>query len=421
MPRVFVSGIGFITSIGNDVSTVEQNLRELRHGIEAVPAMSAAKNSPIHLLGTVKEFDCFHTDWEDWTFPERYRTRREVMRGMSPHAFFSYCAAAQAIANAGMEPADLANETTGLFTASSGCSMVTHQQIARIEQMGPMRNHPLGVVQGAVGTVTFNLDAALGIKGASCGFASACASSGHALGFALDALRIGRQKRILVVGAEDGDPMQVLSFAAMRALSPSQDPDTASRPFDAKRDGFVGTGGATALILETEEALAERGGTATVELAGWGQASDGYNVAQSHPEGDGLSRAIELCLRDAGLAKEEIDYVNAHATSTPIGDISEIRALKHVFGDQPGPALSSTKALTGHGLSLASAMEAGFVVLGMERGFTPGSAHVTEPDPELGQMHLLQETLSTPPTVALSNSSGFGGANVCLAFRRNAS
>ncbi|MGF1452120.1 MAG: beta-ketoacyl-[acyl-carrier-protein] synthase family protein, partial [Opitutales bacterium] len=262
------------------------------------------------------------------------------------------------------------------------------------------------------------LDAAFQIKGASCGFASACASSGHALGYACDAIRLGRQQRALVVGAEDGDPEQILAFAAMRALSPSTEPDTASRPFDAKRDGFVGTGGATALILESEASLAARGGTAMAEILGWGQASDGYNVAQSHPDGDGLARAIDLCLRDAGLDVGAVDYVNAHATSTPIGDLSEIRALKTVFGDQPGPAISSTKALTGHGLSLASAMEAGFTVLGMQNGFTPGNAHFTEPDPELGQLRVIPETLPEAPKVALSNSSGFGGANVCIALGR---
>ncbi len=418
MARVYLTGIGFVSSIGSDVATVERSLRDLRHGIERVPAMMELPNSPISLLGTIKEFDCFHIDWEDWTFPARFRAKREVMRSMSPNAFYGYCAVLQALEMAGLEPGDLANDQTGLFTASSGSSMVVFEQLKRMERLGPMRANPLAVVQGAVGTLSYNLDAAFGIRGDSCGFASACASSGHAFGYACDALRSGRQERAVVVGAEDGNPMQVLAFAAMRALTPSADPDTASRPFDAQRDGFVGTGGGAVLILETEAALLRRGGQPVVEVAGWGQASDGYNVAQSHPEGDGLARAMRRALADAGETPEAVDYINAHATSTPVGDISEMRALRTVFPEGLRPGISSTKALTGHGLSLASALEVGFTALGMQRGFTPGSAHLSTPDPELAHLNILRQTLPTAPRLALSNSSGFGGANVCIALRK---
>jgi len=205
----------------------------------------------------------------------------------------------------------------------------------------------------------------------------------------------------------------------MRALSLNPDPDTASRPFDVARDGFVGTGGATVLVLETEAEVERRGVVPYCEVAGWGQASDGYNVAISHPEGHGLRLAIERSLRAAGIASTEVDYVNAHATSTPIGDISEVRALRAVFGSDIGRvAVSSTKALTGHGLSLAGAMETGFCALALREGFLPGSAHLSNPDPACAGMNIPRQTVAAEPRVVLNNSSGFGGANVCLVLRR---
>jgi 3-oxoacyl-[acyl-carrier-protein] synthase-1 len=256
------------------------------------------------------------------------------------------------------------------------------------------------------------------IKGASTGFSSACASSAHALGFAYDEIVLGRQKRMFVVGAEDGNVESILPFAGMRALSLQTDPSIASRPFDAGRDGFVGTGGATVVVLEGEEEVARRGAKVYCEVAGWGQASDGHNVAISHPEGAGLRLAIENAFKAADISPEAVDYVNAHATSTPIGDISEARALRAIFGNAPTrPAISSTKALTGHGLSLAGAMEAGFCALAIREGFMPGSAHITNLDPACQGLNIIRATLPHRPNVVLSNSSGFGGANVAIIFR----
>jgi 3-oxoacyl-[acyl-carrier-protein] synthase-1 len=276
----------------------------------------------------------------------------------------------------------------------------------------------LGIVASIVGTLNFNLVAAFRIEGASCGFSSACASSAHALGFAFDELAMGRQKRMFVVGGEDGNTDAILPFAAMRTLSLQSDPNLASRPFDVARDGFVGTGGATVLVLETEDEVQRRGAKPYVEVLGWGQASDGYNVAISHPEGHGSSAAMMRALRAAGVAPEEVDYVNAHATSTLIGDVSEARALRAVFKDPTAkPAISSTKALTGHGLSLAGAMESGFCALAVREGFTPGSAHIAELDPACEGLRILRETQPTAPKIVLKNSSGFGGANVALLFK----
>lgn len=415
MSKVLVTGLGFVTSIGNDKETVRTSLRELRHGI-GQPSFLSDKD-PIRLTGTIKGFDTSSNDTEDWVIPAPYTIRREVLRSLPAHGVYAYCAMAQAIADAGLSEEQISNPQTGIFTASAGSSRNLHNNLKRLEAVGVMRCNPMGIVASVVGTLSFNLVSAYKIMGSSCGFASACASSGHALGFAYDEIALGRQERMFVVGAEDGDRDSILPFAAMRALSPSTDPDTASRPFDKGRNGFVGTGGATVLVLESEEAAKARGAKVYAEFAGWGQSSDGYNVAISHPEGLGLIRAMQTALVSSKITPEQVDYINAHATSTQIGDKSEIKAIQAVFGGHR-PAVSSTKALTGHGLSLASAMEAGFTALAIDENFTPGSAHISELDPEAEGLNIPRETLDHGPRVALSTSSGFGGANVCLVFKK---
>jgi 3-oxoacyl-[acyl-carrier-protein] synthase-1 len=257
------------------------------------------------------------------------------------------------------------------------------------------------------------------IHGASCGFSSACASSSHALSFAYDEIATGRQKRMFVVGAEDCNTDSILPFAGMRVLSLQSNPDLASRPFDIGRDGFVGTGGGAVLVVESEEEVVRRGARAYCEIAGWGQASDGHNVAISHPDGFGLRDAMANALRMTGIRPEAVDYVNAHATSTPIGDTSEARALNAVFRDAAmRPAISSTKALTGHGLSLAGAMETAFCAIALREGFIPGSAHIARLDPACEGLNVIRATLLQQPRVVLNNSSGFGGANVCIVLRQ---
>lgn len=418
MPRVFLTGIGLITSIGNDVPSVTASLRDLRHGFELYPPFQTDE-IPVKVAAPVKGFQTDSTDPEDWTFPERYRIRREVIRGMAPHGVFAWCAMQQALEDARLDEADYSNPDTGLYAASGGSPHLMGHMLQRMHTLGVMRCSPLGIVASISGTVNFNLVAHFKIKGSSCGFSSACASSSHALGFAYDDLVLGRQKRMFVVGAEDGNVDSILPFAGMRALSLQKDPALASRPFDAARDGFVGTGGATVLVLETEDEVARRGAKVYCEVAGWGQASDGHNVAISHPDGHGLRLAIEHALRSSGTTADEVDYINAHATSTPIGDVSEVRALKALFKTPSArPAISSTKALTGHGLSLAGAMESAFCAIAIKDGFMPGSAHISQLEPECEGLNIIRSTLPTQPAVVLNNSSGFGGANVSLVFKR---
>ena len=417
MEPVWITGMGLITSIGNDRSSVLTSLREMKHGIEN-PPMLQVDESPVKVAGTVKEFEVDSSDPEDWIYPQQYRVPRATLRSFSPHVLYSWCALQQAIEDANLSEQDIQNPESGLYTSSGGSMRTIHKHFEKMDQRGVMACNPLAIVASIAGTLTFNLVAALGVRGSSTGLVSACASSGHALGTAIDEIRLGRQKRMLVVGAEDCNFESIVPFCGMRALSLETDPDQASRPFDVKRNGFVGTGGSVCLVLETQSEAERRGVTPYARFLGWGQGSDGHNVAISHPQGRGLQDAMTKALRDAQIGPNDIDYVNAHAPSTSIGDASEIKALKSVFPAPQQVKVSSTKALTGHGLSLSSIMEAAFCCLALKEGFLPGSANVTEPDPELGHLDLLQTSFEIQANRIMSNSSGFGGANVSVVFEK---
>jgi 3-oxoacyl-[acyl-carrier-protein] synthase-1 len=418
MPRVFITGLGFVTSIGNDAATVTGSLRDMRHGFEIYPPFQKP-DIACKVIGTIKGFFTESTDPEDWTWPAGYDIKRETIRSMAPHGLYTHCAFLQAIADAKLEEKDISNRDTGLFAASGGSPMLTYYHHDRMLKLGPARCSPLGIVASIVGTLNFNLVAAFKIQGSSCGFSSACASSAHAMAYGFDEISLGRQKRMFIAAGEDGNKDAILPFAGMRTLSLQTDPALASRPFDVARDGFVGTGGGVVVVLESEDEVARRGVTPYCELAGWGQASDGYNVAISHPDGTGSKVAMENAFASSGISPAEVDYVNAHATSTLIGDISEARALRSIFGEMGvRPAVSSTKALTGHGLSLAGAMESGFCALSFRHGFVPGSAHITKVDPACEGLNIIRATVAEAPRIVLKSSSGFGGANVALLMRR---
>ena len=417
MRRVVITGLGFISSIGNSSTEVSRNLCELRHGFEAVTWLDNPR-IPVKVLGTVKGFEVSSPEWRDWKWPDGHTFSPETLRSLPPHGLYSLCACEQAIGDAGLLAADFGNADTGLFTASAGSPFLMHRHIDQMYQAKGERGNPMGVVSCISGTLNFNLATYFKVQGAVCGFVSACASSSHAVGYASDEIRLGRQKRMLVVGAEEAHAENILPFAAMRALSVNPDPDSASRPFDRRRDGFVGTGGAVALVLEDAEEAAARGARVYAEVAGWGQAADGHNVAMSHPEGRGLAEAMRRALKSTGVALGEVDYINAHATSTPVGDRSEVFAIRQVFGVAGHrPRVSSTKALTGHGLSMSGALETAICALSIRSGFIPGCAHLTEVDPLCEDLNLPRETLNERPHIVLNNSSGFGGSNVCLVLK----
>jgi len=413
-----ITGLGFVTSIGHDRASVLRSLRELRHGFEPVEFFNNPR-LPVKVAGTVKGFSFPSTNWRDWRWPEQFSVDRDLIRGLAPHGVYAVCALQQALAEAGLDRADLTDGTTGLFCASAGSPFMLGNFLNQMRETRGERGNPMGIVSSIAGTLNFNLAAHYKISGAVCGFVSACASSSHALGYAMDEIRLGRQQRMLVIGAEDMTDESILPFSSLRALSNNPDPATASRPFDRKRDGFVGTGGAVALIVEDAALARRRGARIQAELIGWGQAGDGHSVAASHPEGAGLREAMRRTLADARVNASEVAYVNAHATSTPAGDRSEALALNAIFTQQNAhPRVSSTKALTGHGLSLAGAMEAAFCTLAISEGFIPGAAHLTEPDPACEGLDLPRTSLDEAPRLVLNNSSGFGGSNVCHLLSR---
>lgn len=416
MKRVVVTGLGFISSIGNNRVAVTESLREGRSGIEFVPELAAA-NDRVKLAGTVKGFEFPTSDPLDWTFPEYVKLNRAQLRTMVPNAVFALAAMQEAIADAKLEPAQVSNPQTGLYCASAGSPWLTYLAMDSVIKRGPARTSAPMVITGMPNSLHLNLTALFAIKGASLAFNSACASSSHALGHACDMIRMGRQKTMFVVGAEDAQLLHtVLPFASLRALSSHSDPALAPRPFDASRDGFITTGGSAVLVLEDADEAAARGAKVYAEVTGWGQGSDGYDVVAPDPSGSGLARAMNNALLDANLDATAIDYINAHATATNAGDIAELNALKTVFTGDVRPKVSSTKALTGHGLCLAGALEAGICCLALKEGFMPISAKIQQLDPACEGVSILTSPIDQAPRVAMSNSSGFGGSNVTLVF-----
>ena len=414
--RVVITGIGLACSLGHDLEAITQKLKNQSHGFCQLEEYAEFKGSKISIGTRVPGFDTRSSYPEDWTCPNGHTLRKESLRALNPHCYYAYHAVNQALRHADISVADLADET-GLFTASAGSATNIRLNLNTLHERGVGRTNPLGIINSVVGTLSYNLSAIFSIKGAGCGFASACASSAHALGFAFDQIALGRQQRMIVVGAEDGDLDSVLPFAAMHALTPATDPDAASLPFDQRRKGFVGTGGAATLILESLESAEARGAPILAEVLGWGQGSDGYKPATPHPEGIGLRRAMRLALQEAELTPTSIDHINAHGTGTQLGDIVETKAIHGLFEGHPTVSTASTKALTGHALSMAGALEVALELLAQQAGFTPGTANLDQIDPECAPIHLPKENLPVRAETVMSNSSGFGGANTSIIFK----
>lgn len=415
MNEIVVTGLGFITSIGNNRGEVLESLRKCRSGVEMMPELVAA-NSSVKLAGTVKGFTFPSTDPLDWTFPDQIKMTRAELRTATPNVLYAIAAMDEAITDAQLSPEMISSPETGLYCASASSSWLRHAVLESVLARGASRTSASLVISGMPNSLHLNLTSRYRIRGDSLGFSSACASSAHALGFALDQIRLGRQKRIVVVGAEDCHPCNILPFASLRALSSQSDPRLAPRAFDSARDGFVITGGSTVLVLENAVEAAARGARIHARVRGWGQASDGYDVVAPEPAGAGLARAMSNALVDARMRPEEIDYLNAHATSTVAGDVAEIRALRTVFEARRFPQVSSTKSLTGHGLSMSGAMEAAFCCLALTERFYPVSANITQLDPACVGVPVLTTAVERFPLTAMSNSSGFGGSNVSLIF-----
>lgn len=412
---VWITGLGFVSSLGHSTGEVASRLRRGITGIRPHDFLPG-KTSPVTLAAPVESFETASPYFNRWSWPDCFTPPKRLLRSLPPHGLYGYCALEQAFADAGWDASIRTAESSGFYSASAGSPQMVLHHLSTMHASETLAAHPAAIVSSISGTLNFTLGAHFGLRGANVGFVSACASSAHAIGYALDDLRRGRLDAAVILGAEDFSAESILPFAGLRALSSHTDPRSVS-PFDTRRDGFVATGGAAALCLERASFAQRRGATPYARLLGWGQSSDGGVVTQPSPEGAGLALAIRRALRDAQRDASAVDYVNAHATATPAGDLAEGRALRTVFAERSNQLrISSTKHLTGHGLSMASALETALCALMIREGFVAGNNHLISVEPELSELPFPREAEEVAPRLILSNSSGFGGSNVVLAM-----
>ncbi len=416
--RAVISGLGFITCLGNDKASVLDHLKRMKSGIREEVFLENPDLS-VKAIGKPGDFEVNTPNWRKWKIPKPYSIDQSVMRSLSPHGVYACCAVEQALADAGLNIEDLQDGDTGLYCSSAGSPLLVSDNLKRLHENRGVRGNPLGVLSSISGTLNFNLGSWLGIRGSNCGYVSACASSSHAAGYAWDDIMLGRQKRAIIVGAEDATAESLIPFSWMRALSTNPVAEKASRPFDRDRDGFVGAGGATVLILESEDLAKERNANIYAEMAGWAQENDGYDRASPHPEGRGLMGAMKKAMQSASIGHDEIDHICAHATSTIAGDNAEAKAIGQVFKARLNDvSVSSPKGLTGHSLSMAGILEMAICCLMLDEDFILGNANLENVDPACEHLHLPRKSVSAKFNSILNNSSGFGGINVCNVLKR---
>ncbi len=399
MRRVVVTGLGIVSCIGNDLATVENALREGRSGIRRVPEFA-----DLSLGSSVAGIP---------DISAKPAIDRKLRRFMGDAAVYAYHAARSALRDAGVDEPTLASQRTGLVVGSGVGSLFEHSAaVDALRAKGAERLLPYSVPRVMASTASACLSTAFGIKGTSYSLSSACATSAHCIGHAAELIQFGKQDVVIAGGTEEVRWTSALHFSAMGALSTTRDDSAASRPYDRKRDGFVIAGGAGILVLEELEHARHRGARIYAELAGYGTSSDGAHIVA--PDADGAARAMRLALADSGGG---IDYINSHAASTPLGDVTELEAIRLAFGNTV-PAISSTKGLSGHSIGAAGAHEAIYSLLMLERGFLAGCAHIEELDPTCAGFPILTKTEDRRVSTVMSNSFGFGGTNACLVFRR---
>lgn len=403
MRRVAVTGMGIVSSIGNNTQEVLASLREAKSGI--VKAKDYAERG----------FRCQvhgepHLNWEEMI-------DRKIRRFMGAGAGWNYIAMQQAIVDAGLDGSEVSDERTGLIMGSGGPSTRAIVQAAdTTREKGPRKVGPFEVPKAMSSTNSATLATPFHIKGINYSISSACSTSAHCIGNAAEMIQWGKQDIMFAGGGEELDWTLSVLFDAMGAMSSNfnDSPEKASRAYDAKRDGFVIAGGAGVLVLEELGRAKSRGAKIYGELCGFAANSDGYDMVQ--PSGEGAARCMQLAMQ--GL-DSKIDYINPHATSTPIGDLKEIEAVRSVFGSKV-PLLSATKSLTGHSLGAAGAQEAIYSLLMMNNGFVCESANIEELDPAFADMPIVRERLDNVElNCVMSNSFGFGGTNATLIFKRS--
>lgn len=410
--RVVITGVGLLTPVGNDVETSWGNLLAGKSGGCAISRFDASDDFATRIAAEVRDFD-----------PSDYIDRKEARR-YDLFAQFALVAAGQAMESAGLadDLGDVDPHRFGVIFGSGIGGIATFEEQCRILiDRGPKRVSPFFVPMFIPDIAAGLISIRYGAKGPNYATVSACASSAHALGDAYRCVQRGDADVLISGGTEASvTPLAIAGFSSMKAMSTrNDDPERASRPFEAGRDGFVLGEGAGAVVMESLEHAQARGATILGEIVGYGATGDAFHITSPPPEHAGAQQAMRRALEDAGAAPEDVDYINAHGTSTPLNDLHETIAIKEVLGDRAYEiVVGSTKSMTGHQLGAAGAVEMVISTLVCRHGKIPGTINFEEPDPECDLNYAHQGTLERDVRLALSNSFGFGGHNVCLAVRR---
>jgi 3-oxoacyl-[acyl-carrier-protein] synthase-1 len=402
MRRVVVTGIGIVSSIGNNANEVLASLRDARSGVVAAPEYAELGfRCQVHAPPVI--------DWEAMV-------DRRAARFLAQGTAFGHIAMEQAIADAGLDDAEVSNEMTGLIVGSGGPSTRAIVEAAETTRTrGPKRVGPFAVPKAMSSGPSATLATWFKIRGLNFSISSACATSAHCIGVGYEQIAMGKQDIVFAGGVEELDWTLSVLFDAMGAMSSNFNdrPAVASRAYDKDRDGFVIAGGGAVAVLEDYEHAKARGAKIYGEIVGYAANSDGYDMVA--PSGEGAVRCMKLAMSTIG--GRTVDYLNPHGTSTPVGDSKEMQAVRAVFGDKP-PLISSTKSLTGHSLGAAGAQEAIYCLLMLNNGFAAKSANIETLDPEFSDLPILLERSDKPLETVMSNSFGFGGTNGCLVMAR---
>ena len=410
--RVVITGTGLLTAVGNDVQSNWDSLLAGRSGAAPVTQFEPSEGFPVTFACEVKGFD-----------PAAYIDRKEIKR-TDRYAQLALAASIQAMREAGLDESreGVDPDRMGVLIGSGIGGIETfEEQHAKFLEKGPSRVSPFFVPMFIADIASGLVSMRYGAKGPNYATVSACASGAHAIGNAFRSIQVDEADVMITGGAEATvTPMTMAGFAALKALSERNDsPETASRPFDATRDGFVLGEGAGVLVLEELEHAKRRGATIIAEVVGFGQTADAYHMTAPAPGGEGAVRAMRAALRSARANPDEVDYVNAHGTSTPANDLNETAAIKATLGDQAYRiVVGSTKSMTGHTLGAAGGVEAVISALVCREGVIPPTINYQTPDPECDLNYGTSGAVESPVRLALSNSFGFGGHNVSLAVRR---
>ena len=402
MKRVVVTGMGIVSSIGNNCKEVLTSLQHLKSGITH-SAVFAEKGLRSQVEGSINIDTKAHID-------------RKILRFMGDAAAYCYIAMKEAIEQARLLPEQISNIRTGLVVGNGGASPSAQVEAAdTLRASGVKRIGPYAVTKTMASTTSACLATPFAIKGVNYSISSACSTSAHCIGHAAELIQMGKQDIIFAGGGEEVHWTMTSMFDAMGALSTNYNatPEIASRAYDANRDGFVISGGGSILVLEEYEHAKARGADIIAELTGYGATSDGYDMVQ--PSGEGAVRCMQMAM---ATHPGGIDYINAHGTSTPVGDTRELEAIKAAFAGKTVPPISSTKSLTGHALGAAGSNEAIYSLLMLQHGFLTASAHIDTLDENAVDLPILRENRQQTLNAVMSNSFGFGGTNATLIFSR---